>query len=119
MAHITIDESIKQEIAEKVCKQAAPGYEKLAQGEWFVVNGEKVVHAQEHRPWDPWNDDDVVAVDDLVWYCGGARQEHADFDPSPAEGEYDQDVAWEIAVEFALGYVPSAYDTADLPYEDA
>lgn len=119
MARITISDSIKQEIAEKVCEQAAPGYEKLAQGQWFVVNGEKVVHAQEHRSWDPWHEDDeVVAVDDLLWYCGGARREHADFDPSPAEGEYDEATAWEIAVEFALGYVPDAYDTKDLPYRE-
>lgn len=119
---IQIAESIKGEIAEKIAEQASPGYSKDVQGEWYVVDGVKVVHAERTRPWDPWHDDaKVVSVEDLVWYCGGAQEENADFDPSVAddiEGD-TQEAAWERAVEFALGYVPDAYDTADLPYEDA
>lgn len=128
MAVITINEDIKQEIAEKVAEQAHPGYSKDAQGEWYVVNGEKVVHAQSNRPWDPWNEDDeVVSVDDLVWCCGGGEQDHADFDPTPdpsginsypADPDEAEKLAWELAVGFALGYVPDSYDPATLPYEE-
>jgi hypothetical protein len=116
---VEISESIKQEIAEKVCEQASPGYSTGAQGEWYVVDGEKVVHAQENRPWNPWHDDaEVVSVDELVFILGGADEDRASFDPSP-EGDVSEEVAWEAAVMFALGYVPDRYDTADLPYEDA
>jgi hypothetical protein len=112
---IQIADSIKREIAEKVVEQASPGYSKDAQGEWYVVDGSSVVYAQANRPWNPWHDDaQVVAVDDLVWYCGGAQDENASF-----EVESDDKDEFEAAVEFVLGYVPSEYDTADLPYEDA
>lgn len=106
---ISISEDIKQEIAEKVAQQASAGYSVDAQGEWYVVDGERVVHAQRNRPWNPWSDDaDVIAVDDLVFLYGGAEQEHADFE-NGVDGADD----WEPAVDFALGYVPSSYDAAD------
>lgn len=111
---IQIAESIKEEIARKVVEQAAPGYDKDYQGQWYVVDGKQVVHAQRNRPWNPWSDNaQIIAVDDLVWYCGGAQDENADFEVGDGEDEFN------AGVEFALGYVPDAYDTADLPYEDA
>lgn len=112
---IAIAESIKNEIAEKVVEQAHPGYSKGAQGQWYVVNGEKVVHAQESRAWNPWNDDDhAISVEDLVFEFGGAESDNADFDPSPSDDIDDdtEEAAYERAVEFALDYVPSSYVVA-------
>lgn len=119
MATIKIDSGIQTEIAQRVVEQAHPGYSKEAQGQWYVVNGSKVVHADANRSWNPWSDgDEVVGVEDLVFFCGGAEGDNADFDPSPTGGVSDQD-AYEAALIFASNYVPDAYDTADLPYEDA
>lgn len=112
---IRINDSIKDEIAQRVVEQATPGYH--SQGSYYVVNGERVVFAQTHRPWDPWNDDDaVVSVEDLVFICGGAEEDRADFDPSP-EGDVSDEDAYEAAVLFASGYVPDAYDPADVARE--
>lgn len=99
---ITIEEGIKQEIAERVASSTTPGYSTALHGQWFVVDGEAVVHRASNAPWNPWPDDaTVISVSDLVWFFGGGEAEGADFSPF---GE------WEIAVEFALGYVPDAYD---------
>ena len=99
---ITIEEGIKQEIAERVVEEATPGYNPALHGQWFVVDGQEVVHRASNAPWNPWPDDrGVISVSDLVWFFGGGEAEGADFSPF---GE------WEIAVEFALGYVPDAYD---------
>jgi hypothetical protein len=107
---ITISDSIKQEIAERVVEMAHPGYNADYQGNWYVVDGECVMHKQSNAPWAPWSDDAaVIHVSDLVWYFGGAKEESADFDPTPAEG-CDEETGTEIAIEFALGYVPDAYD---------
>jgi hypothetical protein len=107
---IQISDSIKQEIAERVVEMAHPGYSADYQGNYYVVNGERVMHRQSNARWNPWSDDaDVIHVNDLVWYFGGAKQENADFDPTPAEG-YDEETGTEIAVGFALGYVPDSYD---------
>lgn len=66
------------------------------------MDGEAVVHRASNAPWNPWPDDrGVISVSDLVWFFGGGEAEGADFSPF---GE------WEIAVEFALGYVPDAYE---------
>lgn len=110
---IQISDSIKGEIAEKVCEQAGPGYVKDYRGEWFVVDGERLMHKERNAPWSPWSDDaSVISVDDLVFIYGGAEAENCDFDPSPA-GDIEGDTteaAWGRAVEFALGYVPDSYD---------
>jgi hypothetical protein len=99
---ITIEEGIKQEIAERVASSTTPGYSTALHGQWFVVDGEAVVHRASNAPWNPWPDgSEAIGVSDLVWFFGGAELEGADFSPF---GE------WEIAVEFALGYVPDAYD---------
>lgn len=112
MANIIIKEAIREEIAQRVVEQAHPGYNADYMGEWYVVNGAAVVHCQRNAQWNPWQDDDaVIAVDDLVNIYGGADAEHAVFDPTPAEG-YDAETGTEIAVSFALGYVPAEYDAA-------
>lgn len=109
MTIITISESIKQAIAEKVAEQASAGYSADAQGEWYVVNGTAVVHKQRTAAWTPWSDDDqVIAVDDLVNLYGGAEAEQADFE-NGVDGADDFD----LTVDFALGYVPSQYDADD------
>lgn len=109
MRIITISERIKQEIAEKVCEQASPGYSSDAQGEWFVVNGTAVMHKQRNAPWAPWPDDaDVIAVDNLVNLFGGGSR--CDFDPTVCDVQITDADAWEIAVRFALDYVPNSYD---------
>lgn len=103
---ITISESIKQEIAEKVAEQASAGYSPDAQGNWYVVDGERVMHYESTAAWKPWNDDaSVIHVNDLVWYFGGAKEENADFE-NGVDGADDFD----LTVEFALGYVPNSYD---------
>ena len=100
---ITIEEGIKQEIAERVVEEATPGYNPAHAGQWFVVDGEAVVHRASDARWNPWPDDrGVISVSDLVGFFGGGEAEGADFTPS-------NDDEWEIAVEFALGYVPDAY----------
>ncbi len=102
---IKIEESIKQEIAEKVAQQASAGYAKDYQGEWYVVNGSSVVHEQSNAQWSPWHDDDdVISVEDLVFEFGGAGDENADFENS-GDGE-----DFSLTVDFALGYVPNSYD---------
>ena len=99
---ITIEEGIKQEIAERVVEEATPGYNPALHGQWFVVDGEAVVHRASDARWNPWPDgSEAIGVSDLVWFFGGGEAEGADFSPF---GE------WEIAVEFALGYVPDAYE---------
>lgn len=112
---ITISESIKQEIAERVVEMASPGYSPDAQGNWYVVDGERVMwHNNNTAQWTPWSDDAAtIHVNDLVWYFGGAEAENADFDPSiETAGEEDEQEGMKIAVEFALGYVPDSYDAA-------
>lgn len=109
---IQISDSIKQEIAERVVEMAHPGYSKGYQGEWYVVDGSRVVHAQGNRPWDPWHDAaDVIAVDDLVNIFGGGNRDRADF-WGDDDGDYDRKDIDEIRIEFALGYVPDSYDAA-------
>ena len=102
---ITISEDIKDEIARRVCEQAHPGYSTEYMGEYYVVDGTRVMHAQARRAWNPWPDSaDIISVEDLVFIYGGAEESHCDFDPSPAEdieGDTDAD-AWERAVAFAL-----------------
>lgn len=103
---VTISDSIKQEIAEKVAEQASAGYSPDAQGNWYVVDGARVTHYSSTAAWKPWHDDaDVIHVNDLVWYFGGAEQERADFE-NGVDGADDFD----LTVEFALGYVPDSYD---------
>ena len=103
---ITISESIKQEIAEKVAEQASAGYSADAQGNWYVVDGDRVMHCENTAAWKPWNDDaNVIHVNDLVWYFGGAREERADFE-NGVDGADDYD----LTVEFAMSYVPDSYD---------
>lgn len=71
---ITINESIKQDIAQRACEQDHPGYSKDAQGEWFVINGDCLKSVQSNAAWMPWNDDDeVISVDALVKDIGGAE----------------------------------------------
>lgn len=109
---ITISESIKQEIAERVIEQAHPGYSADYMGQWYVVNGSSVQHKQRNAPWSPWSDDaDVISVDDLVNIYGGADAENADF--SIEASEYSDEEQVEIAISFALGYVPDSYDADD------
>lgn len=104
---ITISDNIKQEIAERVVEQAHPGYDSGYMGQWYVVDGERVMHAQRQRQFDPWHDGaDVISVDDLVFWAGGAEEDQADFDA----GNYDDENEVEAAVSFALGYIPSNYD---------
>lgn len=107
--NITINESIKQEIAEKVVEQSSAGYSHDAQGSWYVVDGERVVHAQARRPWNPWSDDaDVIGVEDLVNIYGGAEADRALFwDDREGNEQYD------AQVDFALSYVPDSYDADD------
>lgn len=106
--HITISDSIKQEIAEKVVEQAHPRYDWGYMGQWFVVDGAKVVHYhQGNAQWSLWDDDvDVIGVNDLVFWAGGAEQDRADFDA----GNYDNEDEVEAAIIFALSYVPDSYD---------
>ena len=107
---IKIVEGIKNEIAQRVVEQSHPGYTIDALGAWYVVDGECVMHAQQNRPWDPWHDDaDVIGVEDLVNIFGGAERDLAEFDPTPVDGSSDE-VGFEMAVEFALEYVPDQYD---------
>lgn len=109
MAIITISESIKQEIAEKVAEQASAGYSIDAQGEWFVVDGATVMHKSRTAAWAPWSDDaDVISIDDLVFMFGGAEDENADFENDGSEEDFN------LTVDFVLGYVPDEYDTAVL-----
>lgn len=106
MATITIAESIKSEIARRVAEQAGAGYSKDAQGEWYVIDGERVVHAQPNRPWNPWHDDaQVIDVETLVFEFGGAEAEHADFE-NGVDGADD----FEAAADFAFNYVPDSYE---------
>lgn len=107
---VTISNDIKQEIAEHVVEQARPGYMKDYQGEWFVVNGEQLIHRQSTAQWNPWPDSaNVIKVDDLVFLYGGAEDERCDF-----WGDDDDSVEQnELRVEFALGYVPDNYDADD------
>lgn len=110
---VTISESIKEEIARRVVEQAHPGYSSDYMGQWYVVDGRAVVHAERNRPWNPWSDDAaVISVDDLVHIYGGADEEHASFGLDTSD-EYDDEEQIGIAVEFALGYVPDSYDAAD------
>lgn len=114
-----IKEEIKEEIATRLVQQEALGHDKEYQGEWYVVNGDKVVHAERNRPWNPWGDDDaVIAVDELIFELGGAGDENASFTSEP---QYDEDgdvielseeettAEFEAQVSFALGYVPDEY----------
>lgn len=115
MRTITISESIKEEIARRVAEQQSAGYSIDAQGQWYVVDGAQVVHAQRNRPWNPWHDAaDVIGVEDLVNIYGGADAERADF--TNGEGGADD---FDITVEFALGYVPDSYDADDYEARDA
>lgn len=107
---ISISEDIKEEIARKVVEQAHPGYSVDYQGQWYVVDGSSVQHKQRNAPWAPWSDDSaVIAVDDLVNIYGGADDENAVFSLEDTSG-YSDEEQLEIAVEFALGYVPDSYD---------
>lgn len=115
MRTIQISESIKQEIAEKVAQQQSAGYSVDAQGQWYVVDGEEVMHAQRNRPWNPWHDSaDVISVEDLVNIYGGAEEDRAEF----TNGEDGAD-DYEVAVDFALGYVPDSYDAEAYEARDA
>lgn len=77
---ITISENIKGEIAERVVEQAHPGYMAEYQGEWYVVNGTRLMHHQSNAQWTPWqDDDDVISVDDLVMLYGGGEADNAEF----------------------------------------
>lgn len=112
MRTVTISESIKQEIAERIVEQAHPGYSSDYQGQWYVVDGSSVQHKQRNAPWAPWADDsDVIAVDDLVFIYGGAATENAKFEIEASE--YSDEEQIDIAVSFALGYVPDSYDADD------
>jgi hypothetical protein len=103
---IKIAENIKEAIARKLVEQESAGYSKDAQGQWYVVNGSRAVHAERNRPWNPWSDDAVVvSVDELVFEFGGASADHASF-----WSEGDDDSQFESRVEFALDYVPDSYD---------
>ena len=103
---IVINDDIKDEIAKRVAEQASAGYSPDAQGNWYVVDGAYVMHLDSNAAWKPWNDDaNVIHVNDLVWYFGGAKEENADFE-NGVDGAEDFD----IAVEFAFGYVPASYD---------
>lgn len=109
MRTITISESIKEEIARRVTEQQSAGYSVDAQGQWYVVDGAHVIHAQRNRPWNPWHDGaDVIGVEDLVNIYGGADAERADF--TNGEGGAED---FDITAEFALGYVPDSYDADD------
>lgn len=66
MTTITINPSIKGDIAEKIVEQAHPGYSAEYMGAWFT-DGDRLYHRESHAPWNPWSDDAVVvAVDDLI-----------------------------------------------------
>ena len=107
---VTISESIKQEIAARVVEQAHPGYDANYMGEWYVVNGTRLMHYQNNAQWTPWNDDDdVISVEDLVMLYGGGEDDNCDF-----WGEENEDCTEEedneLRIAFALGYVPDSYD---------
>ena len=107
---ITINDSIKQEIAERVIEQAHPGYDSGYMGQWYVVDGERVQHAQSQRQFDPWHDGaDVISVEDLLFWAGGAGNDRADF----GVDNYDDEDEIEAAVLFALGYIPDSYDAEE------
>lgn len=107
---ITISEHIKGEIAERVVEQAHPGYMAEYQGEWYVVNGTRLMHYQRNAAWEPWADDDaVISVEDLVFLYGGGERENCDFWGEENE-EYSEEENNEARVDFALGYVPDNYD---------
>ena len=113
MKHIiTISETIKQAIAEKVALQASAGYDSDVMGRWYVVDGDDVIHCETHAAWNPWPDDAAtINVNDLVNLFGGAEDDLADFE-NGVDGADDYD----LAVEFALGYVPDSYDATE--YEE-
>ena len=110
MKHIiTISETIKQEIAEKVALQASAGYDSDVMGTWYVVDGAAVMHYNSSDAWKPWADDAAtINVNDLVNLFGGAEDDLADFE-NGVDGADDYD----LAVEFALGYVPDSYDATE------
>lgn len=111
MTTITISESIRQEIAQRVVEQESAGYSMDAQGEYFVVDGERVMHRSRTAQWAPWHDDaEVIGVLDLVFFFGGAEEAQASFGLERDEAN-DAD-AVEAAVSFALDYVPANYDAA-------
>lgn len=112
MTTILIHDHIKREIAEKVVQQARPDYNKAAHGEWFVVDGEKVMsHGRIATGWSPWAATaHVISVDDLVFQVGGAARDNASFDPSPTPGETEEQ-AYERAIAAALACIPDSYDT--------
>ena len=111
MTVITIAENIKDEIARRIVEQAQPGYASEYMGEWYVVDGVQLMHAQQNRHFDPWHDGaEVVSVEDLVFIAGGAHDDHADFDA----GNYYDDDEVDAAISFALSYIPDAYEPAEI-----
>jgi hypothetical protein len=111
-----IAEAIKQEVAEAIVRQAAPGYDTRYHGEYYAVDtdgdGEldEVMHAEAQRQWNPWSDSaTAIPVEQCVDSDG------ADFDPSPADGVSDED-AFAAAVDLALWAI---LDRVELRAEEA
>lgn len=110
MAVIQIDPAIKEEIALCLVHEQSAGYDRQYMGEWYVVDGKRVAHAELNRQFDPWHDEaKVISVDELIFEVGGAEEDGATFDtPSPCSDE-----EFEAVVSFAYFYVPDSYEVDD------
>jgi hypothetical protein len=113
MAIIDIRTEIKPEIVEKAMKQIDPGYCRAARGEWFVVDGEKVMH-HGHTNWTPWpGTASVISVEDLVFGLGGITYDEMRLAAMPHADETDAQ-AHERVTALLLNAIPPWYDTATL-----
>jgi hypothetical protein len=113
MAIVNIRTEIKPEIVEKAMKQIDSGYCRAARGEWFVADGEKVMH-HGHTTWTPWpGTANVISVEDLVFGLGGITRDEIYLAAMPRVGETDEQ-AHERVTALLLNAIPPWYDTATL-----
>lgn len=110
MAIVNIRTEIKPEIVAKALKQIDPTYSRTARGEWFVVDGEKVMH-HGHTAWTPWpGTANVISVEDLVFGLGGITRDELYLEAMPHVGETDEQ-AQERVTTLLLNAIPAWYDT--------
>ena len=96
---INQDENFLLEVAKAVVTESHPAWSWEYQGRYFAdpVEG-KVFFRESNASWNPWSDEAnfrIVPVSEMVHHEGN------DFDPSPSEGEYEEE-AEDLAIEFAL-----------------
>lgn len=106
-------EDVRREIAQRYIEEEQPGYND--EGQWYLVDGERVQWASRNRQFDPWHDGAaVISISWLVGELGGAARE-IDVRLETSEDDRLHGEELYLAEQLVLDYVPASleYDTED------